>query len=429
MTPSQDDIVGSPGVVRMNSQGQPVLDPVFGFEVQVTDRASPSFFTSQYAREVFWDGRAASHFRDPDTGTTIIPLGGTLESQILEPILSAVEMAHEGRTWGDVTAKLAGVVPLALASELPLDMADALAGGANYPALFDAAFGDATITGARIAMAIATYERTLWANQSPWDVFNAGDPSALSQNQRSGLDAFVDGGCAVCHAPPFFSDHSFRNIGLRPVAEDAGREGVTGNAQEAGRMKVPSLRNVGLKPTFMRTGQFSSLHQVLDFYREANGQQQFEDNKDPAIDDLDIPASSVNPLIDFLMHGLTDPRVASESFPFDRPTLASERTVTGVGDDRAARKPVRMHRAVPNPFNPSTELAFELTGAGSVTLDIFDLSGRRVRTLIDATYPSGLHHVRWDGLDSAGASAASGVYLARVRSGEHVDSQRLVLLK
>lgn len=98
-------------------------------------------------------------------------------------------------------------------------------------------------------------------------------------------------------------------------------------------------------------------------------------------------------------------------------------------DPISARPGVVLHRAVPNPFNPSTELSFELTQDGLVSLEIYDLSGRRVRTLVDATYAAGIHRVRWDGTDRSGASAASGVYIARVRSSGGEDQQRLVLLK
>jgi flagellar hook assembly protein FlgD len=88
-----------------------------------------------------------------------------------------------------------------------------------------------------------------------------------------------------------------------------------------------------------------------------------------------------------------------------------------------------LRRAVPNPFNPSTELSFELTHEGAVSLEIFDLSGRRVRTLLDGIFSAGVHRAPWDGSDATGAPVASGVYLVRVRSGDSVDQQRLVLLK
>ena len=88
---------------------------------------------SMFAQDVFWDGRARSVFLDPlDAGNVIIAAGGALENQAVAPILSNVEMAHDGRTWGDVTNKLALVDPLAVAGRVPPDMADALVANPSY---------------------------------------------------------------------------------------------------------------------------------------------------------------------------------------------------------------------------------------------------------------------------------------------------------
>ena len=76
----------------------------------------------------------------------MIPGGGALENQALEPILSDVEMAKEGRTWPEVTAKLSVVSPLFLASDLPADVEAALATNPSYPDLFESAFGTPEIT-------------------------------------------------------------------------------------------------------------------------------------------------------------------------------------------------------------------------------------------------------------------------------------------
>jgi cytochrome c peroxidase len=122
----------------------------------------------------------------------LIPNGGALESQAILPILNSVEMAKDGRTWAEVTAKLAGIVPLAIATDLPGDIVSALAVNPIYPDLFNAAFGTPTITPSRIAFAIATYERTLVADQTPFDQFVAGNltlslqiPTQLANNGRA----------------------------------------------------------------------------------------------------------------------------------------------------------------------------------------------------------------------------------------------------
>jgi len=319
---TSDDIVGSAGVVRRNSSGVPVLDPLFGFEPQVTNRSAPSFFNGIWSRDQFWDGRAGDVFVDPLDGTTVlIASGGGLENQAVAPILNEVEMAQEARTWADVATKLAAVTPLALATNLPSDMAAILAGGAHYPDLFDAAFGDSAITPARIAFAIATYERTLVADQTPWDLFIAGDPSALTASQQQGWTVFEASPCAVCHSPGPFTSHRFRNIGLRDPAEDNGREGVTNTISDRGKFKVPSLRNLRIRPTMMHTGELLDTAQAIGFYRV--GQFHFPENLDPLIP-VDLPTGTELAVTDFLNNGLLDPRVANAEFPFDRPTLQSE---------------------------------------------------------------------------------------------------------
>ena len=125
----------------------------------------------------------------------------------------------------------------------------------------------------------------------------------------------------LCHAPPFFTNNTFRNIGVRPPAEDLGRQIVTNNVADRGRFKVPSLRNVGLRAPFFHNGGKATLTDVVNFY-VAGGE--FFDNQDPAINPLGLSALQVSRIVDFLQNGLTDPRVAQGLPPFDRPTLHSQ---------------------------------------------------------------------------------------------------------
>ncbi len=340
-----DDVLGSLGVVRRDNAGNPIADMVFGFNRQVTGRAAPSYFASMFAPDIFWDGRATSEFVDPLNGSSVvIATGGALESQAVGPILSHAEMAKDGRTWSDVTNKLAVVTPLAFGYAYPPDIAAVLSGSATYPDLFANAFGDGAITPVRIAFAIATYERTLVADQTPWDLFIAGDTNALTPQQQLGWEHLRDRTvCTNCHRPPQFTDNQFHNIGLRPASEDTGRMAVTGNANDFGEFKTPSLRNVGLKGSLMHVGWVTSAADAVDFYISGqvnNGHMQFTADQSnipgtppgPArrYDNINIPVLDMNgqpfraAVIDFLENGLTDPRVANETFPFDRPRLSSE---------------------------------------------------------------------------------------------------------
>jgi cytochrome c peroxidase len=320
-----DDVLGSPGVVRSNAANHYSPDDVFGLDEQVTGRTAQGVHASQFASELFWDGRAGDTFLDPETGAVVIATGGALESQAVGPILSDVEMAHEGRTWDQVRAKLEQVRPLALATELPGDLASALASASTYPELFEQAFGDPSIDAERIGRAIATYERTLIPDQTPFDEFLEGNPFALTPSQRAGFDAFSATNCRACHAPPLMSDDQFHNIGLRPLVEDQGRFDVTGNPADRGRFRTPSLRNVGLRDRYMHTGKLATLEDVIGFYNDAPGFQQFTQNQSPLIANTSIPPDLVDEVVDFLENALTDPRAAAEVFPFDRPILASER--------------------------------------------------------------------------------------------------------
>ncbi len=317
-----DDKAASPGMHRSDANRDLFADPVFGFQTQVTPRAANPAIFAMYAPALFWDGRAPATFTDPQSGLITITNFGALESQALAPVLSPVEMGHDGRTWEDVAAKLASVTPLILARDIPPDMLAALETHATYPALFAAAFGDEAITAQRIAFAIATYERTLLPNDTPWDRFNAGDVSALTPSQAQGWNAFRASPCSACHPAPQFTNHTFQNIGLRPIPEDNGRQSVTGNAADRGRFKVPTLRNVGLKPTYMHHGAFNSIQGVVAFY--ANPAAQFPNNLSPLLP-VALPQNIAQQVVDFLTNGLTDARVAGEQFPFDRPQLYSER--------------------------------------------------------------------------------------------------------
>lgn len=83
----------------------------------------------------------------------------------------------------------------------------------------------------------------------------------------------------------------------------------------------------------------------------------------------------------------------------------------------------------PNPFNPRTDIQFSLPQAADVELSIYTVSGRRVATLIDGALPAGRHSASWEGKSDSGQSMTSGVYFARIASGDRVDTRKLTLLK
>ncbi len=108
------------------------------------------------------------------------------------------------------------------------------------------------------------------------------------------------------------------------------------------------------------------------------------------------------------------------------PVAVVNASTTGV---QAPPARTRLSSAQPNPFNPSTKLSFELAHDGFARLEIYDLQGRRIRTLVEATLPAGPHTRIWDGRDDSGRAAVSGVYFARLNSGVDHAMIKLMLLK
>lgn len=127
--------------------------------------------------------------------------------------------------------------------------------------------------------------------------------------------------CRICHTPPLFTDNAFHNIGLRPNNQDSGRFAITGNPADQGRFKTASLRNLGLRRNLMHTGQFTTVNQVFPFY--AGPPAPGVTNRDPILPSP-VPPQAVPAVVDFIVNGLRDPRLATRQFPFDRPDLHSQ---------------------------------------------------------------------------------------------------------
>jgi cytochrome c peroxidase len=315
-----DDVVGSPGVMNSNSDGTYNWSPVYGFREQVTGRKANSSVNAAYGTTLFWDGRAAGTFTDPTTGAVILQNGGALESQAVGPVVSSVEMAHGGRNWLDAASRISISKPLALSPNVTPALGEWI-GGRSYPELFEEAFGTSEVTPARIALAIATYERTLYSDRTPFDAAVSGIAPLTAQEQR-GQGVFNQAQCNGCHTGALFSDNQFHYIGVRPTNEDTGRFQVTGNTQNLGEFRTPSLRNVELRAPYFHTGRFASLEEVVAFYNR--GGDFNAPNKDPRVRPRNLSPQQQADLVAFLKRPLTDPRVAASSAQFNRPTLYTE---------------------------------------------------------------------------------------------------------
>ncbi|MEJ2719758.1 MAG: FlgD immunoglobulin-like domain containing protein, partial [bacterium] len=90
----------------------------------------------------------------------------------------------------------------------------------------------------------------------------------------------------------------------------------------------------------------------------------------------------------------------------------------------------RLHQNVPNPFNPSTLIRFDVpAGGGHVTVRVFDVAGRLIRTLVDGYEAGGTNAVRWNGEDDDGRRAATGLYFYRLEAANYTETRKLLLLK
>jgi cytochrome c peroxidase len=178
----------------------------------------------------FWDGRAQS-----------------LELQAFMPVVDHAEMRN---TWPVVVERLQA--------------------HAQYPSLFEKAFGTSDIDSVLVVKAIAQFERTLISFNTRFDRFEyGGDSLALTQQEMRGMDLFFRGAhCADCHRAPLLTDHAMRNNGLDQVHLDLGFAEVTGITAHEGRFKTTTLRNIEVTAPYMHDSRFNTLEEVMDHYAE-----------------------------------------------------------------------------------------------------------------------------------------------------------------
>ncbi len=109
-----------------------------------------------------------------------------------------------------------------------------------------------------------------------------------------------------------------------------------------------------------------------------------------------------------------------------------DNTVTGVEDElnvMAVPEEYELHQNYPNPFNAGTEIGFSLPEAGQVNLTIFNLLGKKIRTLVKEQKKVGRYNVNWDGKDSKGNAVSSGIYVYRLETGSFTEQKRMLLIK
>ncbi|RNC88472.1 MAG: cytochrome-c peroxidase [Winogradskyella sp.] len=210
-----------------------------------------------YNERFAWDGKELS-----------------LERQVIEPVQNPLEMHSD---WDDVINKLQG--------------------HPEYPELFSRAFNTSTITQDLVTKAIAQFERTMISANSKFDRYSLGQ-ATLTPQELNGLDVFLredKGDCFHCHGNPnnpLWTDNDFHNNGLDATFTDLGLGAVSGDPNDNGKFRSPSLRNLVYTAPYMHDGRFQTLDDVIDFYSEG---LQNSPTIDPLMKNIDQGGAQLSP--------------------------------------------------------------------------------------------------------------------------------------
>lgn len=208
-----------------------------------------------------------------------------LEAQAPHPIRSREEM--RGDAWAESEAIAAAVARVRQIAE--------------YRALFRGAFSlpeESAVTADHLAKAIAAFERSLVAADSPFDRFMRGDKKPLTAAEERGMRVFQTAGCILCHGGPMFSDFKLHFIGVSDAGPDGRRE-----------LRTPTLRNLRHTAPYMHHGGQRTLEEVLSFYERLSdavsetldgGDAAAQPPLDPLLKQLDLNAEDFPDLAAFL---------------------------------------------------------------------------------------------------------------------------------
>ncbi len=105
--------------------------------------------------------------------------------------------------------------------------------------------------------------------------------------------------------------------------------------------------------------------------------------------------------------------------------------LTGIDDETPTELPLKFQlvQNYPNPFNPTTNILFTTPRAEDVTLTVYDVLGRKIRTLVDKNLKPGIHTVQWDGRDQYGNAISSGIYFYRLQARDFIQTKKMILMK
>ena len=120
----------------------------------------------------------------------------------------------------------------------------------------------------------------------------------------------------------------------------------------------------------------------------------------------------------------------ADGLVFDPSQLSNPAVVAGVLELQSTPREFALHQNFPNPFNPDTTIKYDLAESADVTLQIYNVLGQVVRTLVASeAQNAGRYQIRWSGMDDRGVSVSSGIYFYRISAGEFQNVRKLMLLK
>jgi len=240
-----------------------------------------------YGRRQLWDSRAAS-----------------LEEQVKAPLADTKEM-----TTADDPAE---------AHRLCIDRLRQIPG---YRERFRKVFGAPDFTVEHVGKAIATFERTIYSGNSPYDRYRTGDVAAMTPAQVRGMELFFGKpSCMACHNPPLFTDEIPANTGVgsesrKKAKPDLGVAEITGNEWDRGFFRTPTLRDVALTAPYMHDGSVKTLEEAVEHYDRGGG-------RNPRLDDrlqpLHLTKQEKKDLVSFLK------ALSGEGWQHIRPPAAAE---------------------------------------------------------------------------------------------------------
>jgi len=173
----------------------------------------------------------------------------SLEAQALEPLKAPDEMR------GTVLAEEAALSAIVARLEA----------NAEYRRLFARAFGgQAAVSDRNLGRALAAFERTLLAANSPFDRYMRGEPDALTPEQVRGMERFQSAGCINCHSGPMFSDFATHVLA---VPDNPKLPSSDTGVDKTYAFRTPSLRSLSATGPYMHNGVFASLPEVINFYQ------------------------------------------------------------------------------------------------------------------------------------------------------------------